>query len=479
MEVLKSINATLQAQGGDGLLAHKVKLAALSRVFGFEIMPAPFVVAHLQLGLYLQNLGAPLAEETTTKKGERAGVYLTNALTGWEPPRGPKKQLAFPQMEEERDAAEEVKRDKPILVILGNPPYNAFAGVSAAAEKILVEPYKEGLVSRWGIKKFNLDDLYVRFFGLAERRIAGMTGKGVVSYISNFSYLGDPSFLVMRQRFLAEFDALWFDCLNGDSRETGKLTPEGKPDPSVFSTEYNREGIRVGTAICLMVRKARGVQPPPAVEGKTPEAPAQARAPVLHAKPAIGEYRRNLPHLQKEGRPLFVTFSTHKRQLLPESVRSVVLKHCLHDHGVKLWMHAAVVMPDHVHLLFTPLSDQQGNPYGQAEIMQGIKGVSAHSINKVFNRRGRVWQEESFDRVLRSDESTRQKAEYICENPVRKGLVENSDDYPWIWREWVEDPARWTVEHRRPRLCKEKRKKHRRGRLCSISKKSASGIFGG
>jgi hypothetical protein len=255
VEVLKSINDTLQAHGGDGLLAHKVKLAALSRVFGFEIMPAPFVVAHLQLGLYLQNLGAPLAEETLTKKGERAGVYLTNALTGWEPPAGPKKQLAFPQMEEERDAAQEVKRDKPILVILGNPPYNAFAGVSAAAEKILVEPYKEGLVKKWGIKKFNLDDLYVRFFGLAERRIAGMTGKGVVSFISNFSYLGDPSFLVMRQRFLAEFDALWFDCMNGDSRETGKVTPDGKPDPSVFSTEYNREGIRVGTAVCLMVRQ--------------------------------------------------------------------------------------------------------------------------------------------------------------------------------------------------------------------------------
>ena len=107
----------------------------------------------------------------------------------------------------------------------------------------------------WGIKKFNLDDLYVRFFRLAERRIAEMTGKGVVSFISNFSYLGDPSFVVMRQRFLGEFDKLWFDCMNGDSRETGKLTPEGKPDPSVFSTEYNREGIRVGTAVCVIVRK--------------------------------------------------------------------------------------------------------------------------------------------------------------------------------------------------------------------------------
>jgi len=251
VEVLKRITGTLKEKGGDALIGHDVKQAALSRVFGFEILPAPFVVAHLQVGLYLQTLRAPLIDDTK----ERAGVYLTNALTGWEPPQGPKQRLIFPEMEEERDAAEEVKRDKPILVILGNPPYNAFAGVSAAAEKSLVEPYKEGLISEWGIKKFNLDDLYIRFFGLAERRIAGMTRKGVVSYVSNFSYLGDPSFVVMRQRFLAEFDALWFDCLNGDSRETGKVTPDGKPDPSVFSTEYNREGIRVGTAVCLMVRQ--------------------------------------------------------------------------------------------------------------------------------------------------------------------------------------------------------------------------------
>ncbi len=258
VEVLKRIHATLKDRE-DALTAQDLKAAARERVFGFEILPAPFVVAHLQLGLLLQNLGAPLSED----RAERVGVYLTNALTGWEPPEGPKKQLTLPEFQEERDAAEEVKQDKPILVILGNPPYNAFAGVSAAAEKVLVEPYKEGLISRWGIKKFNLDDLYVRFFGLAERRIAGMTGKGVVSYISNFSYLGDPSFLVMRQRFLTEFDALWFDCLNGDSRETGKLTPEGKPDPSVFSTEYNREGIRVGTAVCLMVRKEqRGAATP-------------------------------------------------------------------------------------------------------------------------------------------------------------------------------------------------------------------------
>jgi hypothetical protein len=107
-----------------------------------------------------------------------------------------------------------------------------------------------------------MDELYVRFFRLAERRIAEKTGQGIICFISNFSYLSDSSFVVMRQRFLHEFDALWFDCLNGDSRETGKLTPEGRPDPSVFSTEYNREGIRVGTAIGLLVRRTRRAEKP-------------------------------------------------------------------------------------------------------------------------------------------------------------------------------------------------------------------------
>lgn len=264
VEVLKQIERNLRAKNHDALLGHDVKNAALTRVFGFEILPAPFVIAHLQLGLLLQRMGLPLALE----KAERVGVYLTNALTGWEPPReGQQRVMAWVELQEERDAAARVKREHKILVVLGNPPYNAFTGVSPKEEQGLVEPYKKGLntptgAGGWGIKKFNLDDLYVRFFRVAERRIAEMTGQGVVSFISNFSYLGDPSFVVMRRRFLAEFDKLWLDCMNGDSRETGKLTPEGWPDPSVFSTEYNREGIRVGTAVCVLVRRPdRGKRP--------------------------------------------------------------------------------------------------------------------------------------------------------------------------------------------------------------------------
>ena len=251
--VLRRIAATLHAKGGDALVANDLKKAAMERVFGFEILPAPFVIAHLQLGLELEALGAPLSDWTDPH--ERAGVYLTNALTGWEPPKERPKQIAFPGFDDERDAAGKVKQEKPILVILGNPPYNAFAGISPEEENELVEPYKHGLISEWGIKKFNLDDLYIRFFRLAEKRIAEHGGRGVVSFISNFSYLGDPSFVVARRRFLDGFDAIWLDCMNGDSRETGKLTPDGNPDPSVFSTEWNREGIRVGTSIGLFVKR--------------------------------------------------------------------------------------------------------------------------------------------------------------------------------------------------------------------------------
>jgi len=262
VEVLKRIHQTLIEKGDDALVGIDLKEAAKNRVFGFEILTAPFVVAHLQLGLVLQSLGASLQGDR-----ERVGVYLTNALTGWEPPSDAAKQkfqqltINYPELQAEREAADEIKRGKPILVVLGNPPYNAYAGVSPKEEEGLVEVYKQGLIDQWGIKKFNLDDLYVRFFRIAECCISKQAiPRGVVCFISNFSYLRYPSYVVMRQQFLQTFDQLWIDCLNGDSRETKKRTPEGEPDPSIFSTHYNREGIRKGTAIALMIQT--GLQSP-------------------------------------------------------------------------------------------------------------------------------------------------------------------------------------------------------------------------
>lgn len=248
VETIATVTRALEEQTGDALVAQDAKQAALTRIHGFELLPAPFVVAHLNIGLALDRLGAPLATD------ERANVYLTNALTGWvegnEHPR-----LPFPEFEEERDAATEIKRSQPILVVLGNPPYNGFAGVSRREEGGLVDPYKRGLTDSWDITKNKLDDLYVRFFRVAERRIAEQTGKGIICFISNFSWLGDPSAVVMRQQIVKKFDRLYVDNLNGDSRETGKKTPEGLSDPSVFSTKLNPAGIQVGTAISLLARR--------------------------------------------------------------------------------------------------------------------------------------------------------------------------------------------------------------------------------
>ena len=248
-EVLRRIAANLASRGLGALVGAGVKQAAMERVFGFEIMPAPFVVAHLQVGLTMQDLDAPLADDGT----ERAGVYLTNALTGWEPRTN--KPLPFPELEEERDRAERVKQERPILVILGNPPYNGFAGMAVDEERELSDAYRTTKRVR-PPEGQGLNDLYVRFFRMAERRIAERTGRGVVCFISNYSWLDGLSFTGMRERYLEAFDAICIDCLNGDKFKTGKVAPDGSPDPSIFSTDGDPVGIQIGTAIATLIRKA-------------------------------------------------------------------------------------------------------------------------------------------------------------------------------------------------------------------------------
>ena len=224
-EVLRRIAANLGGRGLGALVGARVRQAAMERVFGFEIMPAPFVVAHLQVGLTMQDLDAPLADDGA----ERAGIFLTNALTGWEPRTT--KPLPFPELEEERDRAERVKQETPILVILGNPPYNGFAGMAVDEERELSEAYRTTRRVRRPEGQ-GLNDLYVRFFRMAERRIAEKTGRGVVCFISNYSWLDGLSFTGMRERYLEAFDAIRIDCLNGDKYKTGKVAPDGSPEPT-------------------------------------------------------------------------------------------------------------------------------------------------------------------------------------------------------------------------------------------------------
>ena len=243
-EVLRRIGHNLEDRGLGALIGARVKQAATGRVFGFEIMPAPFVVAHLQVGLTMQDLDAPLSGDG----GERAGIFLTNALTGWEPTA--QKPLPFLELEEERDRAERVKQDTPVLVVLGNPPYNGYAGMAVEEERELSTAYRTTKRVRRPEGQ-GLNDLYVRFFRMAERRIADRTGKG-----TNYSWLDGLSFTGMRERYLREFDAIRIDSLNGDKYRTGKVAPDGTPDPSIFSTSGDPVGIQVGTAIATLVRNA-------------------------------------------------------------------------------------------------------------------------------------------------------------------------------------------------------------------------------
>ncbi len=258
-EVLRRIAANLKDQGLGALAGARVKQAATERLFGFEIMPAPFVVAHLQVGITMEDLDAALATDpkSPTFGTERAQVFLTNALTGWEPRIAQERPLPlFPELQEERDRAEQVKQEQPILVILGNPPYNGFAGmaVEGEEERRLSEAYRSTKQVR-PPEGQGLNDLYVRFFRMAERRIAEQSGRGVVCFISNYSWLDGLSFTGMRERYLEAFDLIRIDCLNGDKYKTGKLTPGGLPDPSIFSTPGDPVGIQVGTAITTLVRK--------------------------------------------------------------------------------------------------------------------------------------------------------------------------------------------------------------------------------
>jgi len=167
----------------------------------------------------------------------------------------------------------------------------------------------------------------------------------------------------------------------------------------------------------------------------------------LHAK---YKYRRRLPHVQWADGAMFVTFCTLGRIVLSERARELIFEHCLRESGIlafaggdahatpstllpRVRMHAVVVMPDHLHWLLTPLRDSNVWPYPLVDILQCLKSTTAHRINKVLHTSGPVWQEESFDHVLRSEESLKEKADYIRQNPARSGLIAEGERYRWLW----------------------------------------------
>ena len=230
-------------------------------------------------------LGTRLWSLSTARPAPRR--RLSNALTGWHDPGEIK--LTFPEMREEFTASQGVKRDQRIIVVLGNPPYDRFAGIAQAEEAELVAHYKgvelvierdsEGkarhdefgrprrkqrgqslLYKEFGVRKQLLDDLYIRFIRLAEQRIGEAADRGIVSFISNSSYLTGRSHPLMRRSLLTSFHEVWIDNLNGDKFRTGKLIPRGLPgagtaDQSAFSTDADPRGIQPGTAIVTWLKR--------------------------------------------------------------------------------------------------------------------------------------------------------------------------------------------------------------------------------
>jgi hypothetical protein len=250
LEVLRVIDRTLR-ETDDATRGMHLRRAATSRVFGFEILPAPFVVAHLQIATLLASLGGALGDR------DRPGIYLTNSLTGWTQQEFAQGAFeGWPSLKKEVEAAGSVKHDARILVVLGNPPYYALAGVAEDEEHNLIEPYYKDIAKRFSIQPRSVNDLYVRFFRLAERQIAETTGKGVVSLITNNNWLDALSLPVMREHILQAFDAIWIDNLNGGGRRRGSRGPDGKPDRSAFEYVGSQGpiGITVATAITTMVK---------------------------------------------------------------------------------------------------------------------------------------------------------------------------------------------------------------------------------
>jgi REP element-mobilizing transposase RayT len=158
-----------------------------------------------------------------------------------------------------------------------------------------------------------------------------------------------------------------------------------------------------------------------------------ARVAERSSAKRMSYYRRNLPHIQVDWKTHFITFATHKRAPLPSWARDIVLSACRHHDGKSYDLIAAVIMPDHVHLIVVPLTDEEKNCVVRLfSVTRSIKGYSAREINKRLGRKGQVWQDESFDHVIRTGDFE-PKLDYLLQNPVKKGLAQKWQEYRWCY----------------------------------------------
>lgn len=249
LSVLSHIRQHITEAYGSGVWRQYVHGNLVQRLSGFEILVAPYTIAHLKLSLFLQANGWPQQDS------DRLNIYLTNTLE--EPVE--KERFAFSGfISDEANAAVSVKRDASILAIVGNPPYPRNSATPSRDEKgnltfigRLIEDYKQIDGKPMGRENFQpLQADYVKFIRWGQWRIE-LSGQGVVGYIVNNSFLEGPIFRGMRQSLLKSFSEIYLLNLHGSTRKT-EAVPDGKKDENVFN-------IQQGIAILLCVKEPDNV----------------------------------------------------------------------------------------------------------------------------------------------------------------------------------------------------------------------------
>ena len=220
-----------------GMWSSYVSKHLLPRLFGFELLMAPYTVAHMKLGLQLQELGYDFSAD------ERLGIYLTNTLQ--EAFQIPPADGFLNRIRDEAAAAKDVKQEMPVMVILGNPPYSYQSMNTDPWIVNLVKDYYQLDGKPLGERnpKGLLDD-YVKFIRFAQYRVAE-TGYGVVALITNHGYLDNPTFRGMRQNLMQTFDEIYVLDLHGNSKKK-EVCPDGSTDQNVFDIQ---QGVAIGIFI--------------------------------------------------------------------------------------------------------------------------------------------------------------------------------------------------------------------------------------
>jgi predicted helicase len=226
-------------EGNAGAWPGYVAEHLLPRLFGFELLMAPYAVAHMKLGLELERSGYDFASD------ERLGVFLTNSLEEAHEKTG--LPLFTQWLADESQAASRVKRDVPVMVVLGNPPYSGHSANKGEWIEDLMDEYKQSVELKKPAQAKWLSDDYVKFIRFAQWRIE-QTGHGILAFITNHGYLDNPTFMDMRRSLMRSFDTIWVYDLHGSSKKKEKA-PDGGKDENVFD-------IQQGVAIGIFVKHA-------------------------------------------------------------------------------------------------------------------------------------------------------------------------------------------------------------------------------